>query len=322
MVVNFYDLVTDFYEYGWGESFHFAPRHKLESFPASIARHEFYIPLRLGLKPGKRVLDVGCGVGGPARAIARFSGANVTGININDYQLGRAQLHNKRDNLDNLVECVKGDFLNMPFEDNTFDGAYELEATCHSPSLEAIYYEIFRTLKPGATFAGYAWAMTDKYDEKNEKHKRIKYRIELGNGLPPMHRTTEILEVMKKVGFEIQEVTDFATLNTQFPLPWYDALAANYTLSGFRYTRVGRTLTAQMLRVFEKVGLAPKGSLETAEMLNATAEDLVDGGRENIFTPSFFIMARKPENMTKPAIPKPVLEAPKEKKKKEQKKQQ
>ena len=88
MVVNFYDLVTDFYEYGWGkfskkktqilirkgESFHFAPAHKLESFPQSIARHEFYIPLRLGAGPGKKVLDVGCGVGGPARAIARFSG--------------------------------------------------------------------------------------------------------------------------------------------------------------------------------------------------------------------------------------------------------
>jgi sterol 24-C-methyltransferase len=47
--------------------------------------------------------------------------------------------------------------------------------------------------------------MTDKYDSNNEAHKRIKYRIELGNGLPPMHRTTEILEVMKKMGFEILE---------------------------------------------------------------------------------------------------------------------
>lgn len=74
-----------------------------------------------------------------------------------------------------------------------------------------------------------------------------------------------------------------------------------------------------MLRVFEKVGLAPKGSLETAEMLNATAEDLVDGGREEIFTPSFFVMARKPEGMTLPKIPKPVLEV---KENKEAKKEQ
>ena len=73
MVTNFYNLVTDFYEYGWGESFHFAPRFPKETYDQSIARHEFYIALRLGMKPGMKVLDVGCGVGGPARAIARFS---------------------------------------------------------------------------------------------------------------------------------------------------------------------------------------------------------------------------------------------------------
>ena len=54
---NFYDLVTDFYEYGWGESFHFAPRHNLESFPQSIARYELYIALRLG--KFKRILENG-----------------------------------------------------------------------------------------------------------------------------------------------------------------------------------------------------------------------------------------------------------------------
>src|SRR3954462_8452552 len=79
MVNDYYDLVTDFYEYGWGQSFHFAPRHKGESFEASLARHELYLAHVLGLKPGMKVLDVGCGVGGPMRAIARFSGATVVG---------------------------------------------------------------------------------------------------------------------------------------------------------------------------------------------------------------------------------------------------
>ena len=61
----YYDLVTDFYEYGWGRSFHFAPRVPGESFKASIARDEHYIAHVLGLRPGMVVADLGCGVGGP-----------------------------------------------------------------------------------------------------------------------------------------------------------------------------------------------------------------------------------------------------------------
>lgn len=46
LVVNFYNLVTSFYEYGWGQSFHFAPRHTNESFESSIARYEYFLAAR------------------------------------------------------------------------------------------------------------------------------------------------------------------------------------------------------------------------------------------------------------------------------------
>lgn len=69
---------AEFYEWGWGPSFHFAPRAKGESFAASEARHEHVIALKLGLRPGMHVMDLGAGVGGPAREIARFSGAKIT----------------------------------------------------------------------------------------------------------------------------------------------------------------------------------------------------------------------------------------------------
>ncbi len=39
---------------------------------------------------------------------------------------------------------MRGDFLNMPFEPNTFDGAYAIEATCHAPKLEDVYGQIFK----------------------------------------------------------------------------------------------------------------------------------------------------------------------------------
>jgi len=55
LVNQYYDIATDFYEYGWGRSFHFAIRAEGESLEQSIARHEHYLALKLGLRPGMKV---------------------------------------------------------------------------------------------------------------------------------------------------------------------------------------------------------------------------------------------------------------------------
>jgi hypothetical protein len=87
LVDVFYSLVTDIYEWGWGQSFHFSPKLPGKTWAASEAAHEARVAAALGLKPGMRCLDVGCGVGGPMRTIAAVSGAHVTGITINQYQV-------------------------------------------------------------------------------------------------------------------------------------------------------------------------------------------------------------------------------------------
>merc|ERR1719273_833988 len=86
----FYDLVTDFYEWGWGQSFHFATRFSGETFKESILRHEYLFAHYLQIKKTDKVLDCGCGVGGPARNITKHAGCMTTGITINDYQVKRA----------------------------------------------------------------------------------------------------------------------------------------------------------------------------------------------------------------------------------------
>ena len=78
----------------WGQSFHFSPKLPGKNWKQSEAAHEARIPAILGLKPGQKCLDCGCGVGGPMRTIASTSGAQVTGITINEYQVQRAKHHN------------------------------------------------------------------------------------------------------------------------------------------------------------------------------------------------------------------------------------
>lgn len=74
----------------------FAPNAAGKDLKASEAAHEARLAALLQLGPGKKALDCGCGVGGPMRTIASVSGAHVTGITINEYQVGRAKLHNAK----------------------------------------------------------------------------------------------------------------------------------------------------------------------------------------------------------------------------------
>jgi len=292
MVNSFYDLVTDFYEYGWGQSFHFAPRHKFESFEQSLSRHEMYLAHMIGLNKGKTCLDVGSGVGGPARQIALFSQADVVGLNNNDYQIKRASKLAAEAGLADTVSFQKGDFLKIPSADNKFDAVYSIEATCHAPELIKVYTEIFRVLKPGQFYGTYEWAMTDKYVATNPEHQGIKQRIEHGNSLPNLVLTSEVVAAMKQAGFEVVEHRDLAL---EGDIPWYAPFTTvTFDLKGLGASKIGRMITSTTLYALETVRIAPRGVCAVQTMLCLGADALEEGGKAGIFTPCYFILARKP----------------------------
>ena len=112
-------------------------------------RHEHFLASKLDVGPGDKVLDVGCGVGGPLREIAAFTGASVTGLNNNAFQIKRGEELNRATGRHDNCDFVKADFMNIPKPDNTYDAVYQIEATCHAPDAVGCYSEIFRVLKPG-----------------------------------------------------------------------------------------------------------------------------------------------------------------------------
>ncbi|RHZ55442.1 hypothetical protein Glove_415g12 [Diversispora epigaea] len=278
----------------WGESFHFARAYKGDTFEQSIKRHEQYLALKLSLNEKQKILDVGCGVGGPLREIVRMSGAHVTGINNNSYQVERCKIFSKKLGLEDKTDFVKGDFTDMPREfDSKFDSIYAVEATVHSPKLETVYSEVFRSLKPGGLFATYEWVTTQNYDENNPDHKRIIHGIEEGNSIPSLSSYKQALEAAKSVGFEILEYEDMAIVSDCHE-PWYNTLKGNFSLKGFRMTRFGRWTTSKLVYGLECLRIVAPGSSDVAEFLNNTAEALVEAGERDIFTPMFFILLRKP----------------------------
>ena len=294
MVDAFYDLITDFYEFGWGQSFHFAPGKRGASFNENLADSQRFLGEALGLKPGMKVLDVGCGVGGPQRALSKRFGCSIVGLNISAYQIEKCATYSKRAGLDDLCSVLHGDYMDIPSEDGSFDAAYHIEALPHAPDKTAVYAEIFRVLRPGAEFAGYDWCMTPVYDEGNPEHRDLKQRIEYGNALPEIASFSGVSDGLQTVGFELAEARDRAP-EADAETPWYRPLeGSTISLRSLPRTPVGRRISSAVLRVLEGVRVVPKGSCEIQGILNSAADSLVAAGRLGIFTPMYYHHARKP----------------------------
>jgi sterol 24-C-methyltransferase len=298
LVNSYYELATLFYEWGWGQSFHFSYKLPNETFDGASARHEYYIAGRLGVKEGDKVLDCGCGIGGPMRNIARFTRANITGVTLNDYQVQRGNKLNKEAGLEKTAKSVQADFMKLTesFEENSFDGCYAIEATCHAPKREGVYGEIFKCLKPGAVFATYEWCLTPKYDKDNEYHREIKKKIEEGDGLPDMAYQQECVDALKSVGFEVIEARDMALDERFGGDEWYLPLHPSWNPFSFRFqmTEVGKFFTRNMLWLLEGIWLVPAGTYKVQEMLQQGGWGCARGGVTGTFTPMWLMVARKP----------------------------
>ncbi|KAJ9608268.1 Delta(24)-sterol C-methyltransferase [Cladophialophora chaetospira] len=213
---SYYDFASTAYEVNWSTHFHYTP------FPPTYPPHdntlatamllyEHRLAYLLQLRPNSLILDVGCGIGGPARSIARLTGCTVIGLTINQSQVDRAIYLTEMEGLSHQVSFVKGDFLDMPFADESFDAVIAIEATCHSPSLERVYREVNRVLKPGGMFGTSEWVLTNKFDEKNQRHVGIRNRIERGNGLSNLHTCKAARNAFLAAGFELEHEEDYAS---------------------------------------------------------------------------------------------------------------
>ena len=294
---EYYNLCSGFMVYGWGESLHFAPLSPSESLEDSKIRHQRLMIAKLELHEGMKVIDVGCGIGGPLRRVVQEAGVRVTGVNSSEVQLEKAKTLDAEAGVAHRVDYLACSFMDMKaVADDTFDRGYAIESTCHAPDKAGAFAEIYRVLKPGALFWGQEMCMTDEYNADDKEHRTIKRDLMHGIALKDIASMGAVNRDLESAGFEIIEAKNMAVDEVGPSTPWYQPMESRGGTVGNALRRIplGRKAFVASSRLVEAVGVFPKGAAEVVSLLDRTANAYVAGGKAGIFTPLYCFLARKP----------------------------
>jgi ubiquinone/menaquinone biosynthesis C-methylase UbiE len=110
---------------------------------------------QFGLRPGMRLLDIGCGLGGAARYFAHEHGCQVSGIDLSTEYVNVANALAARVGLEERVSCAPGSALALPFEPGSFDAAYMLHVGMNIEDKSRLFAQVRRILKPTGLFGIY-----------------------------------------------------------------------------------------------------------------------------------------------------------------------
>jgi len=110
---------------------------------------------QVGAAPGTDWIDIGCGIGGPARTLAVSAGCAVTGIDLTDEFIAVATSLTRRTGLDRQVRFRQGSALDLPFAPGSFDGGYMIHVGMNIADKATLFASVHRVLRAGSVFAIY-----------------------------------------------------------------------------------------------------------------------------------------------------------------------
>ena len=198
-------------------------------------RMELRIGEAAGLAPGMRVLDVGCGIGGPAVHLASEFGVTVVGLTPVAAQARIATQRAADAGLTDAVQFVLGRAEAMPFDTASFDAVLFFESACHFADRLRFFTEARRVLTPGGRMAGEDWlaAGSGPHDTQADAWHR---RIEETWAIPRLGSLRDYVSGLQAAGFEAAEGIDMRD-----EMPLLKGFAASEAIRAAVQARLDRT---------------------------------------------------------------------------------
>jgi ubiquinone/menaquinone biosynthesis C-methylase UbiE len=157
---------------------------------------------RMNLNAASHVLDIGSGLGGPARTLAEAYGCHVTGIDLTQAFCDAATAMSEWVGLGQRVSLRQGDATNLPFAENSFDAAMTIHVAMNIAAKDKMYAEARRVLKPGGVFA--------VYDALQGEGGDVFYPVPWAREPSISHLATpeQMKSLLSEAGFKVLDVHD------------------------------------------------------------------------------------------------------------------
>ncbi|KAG2498726.1 hypothetical protein HYH03_003466 [Edaphochlamys debaryana] len=159
-IANFYDESSELWENMWGEHMHHGfypkggPRRTHQEAQEDMIEQTLQVA---GVTKVQNMVDVGCGIGGSSRYIARKFGCTSRGITLSPKQAARANALSAEQGFGDRLSFQVGDALAQPFKDGSFDLVWSMESGEHMPDKRQFVSELCRVCAPGGKIIVVTW---------------------------------------------------------------------------------------------------------------------------------------------------------------------
>ncbi|GAA1632684.1 methyltransferase domain-containing protein [Catellatospora bangladeshensis] len=258
----YYDRTADLYAQLWGDDIHLGywdagerPATAADRRPATERLIRELVGFA-GIAPGSRVLDVGCGHGGPALYLAGRLGCEIDGITLSGEQVGRATARAAEEGLSGRTGFRVADVLGGGIAEGAYDVVWAMESLMHIPDRPAFFEVALRALRPGGVLALNTWAVREGPLDAAESD--LVRRILHNQVLPSLDSIEAHRRMAEAAGFAQVRTADW-TIQTAGS--WDLDFAQLEQPAGGRahMMQLARQRGAEVLRFFAAVPLMHKG---------------------------------------------------------------